>query len=221
MTDVSLPKAKTIGAAAFYECPALEEISLPSATTLGCSAFYNCTALSELSFAELSTIEYKAFYGCTSLTEVSLPSVTTVGYAAFAACSYLTKVELASVTTLGTSTSSTSYGVFSECTRLQSVSLPSLSVVYDPTFYSCYMLSDLEIASAEGVELTWFGTSEGSLLSGMDLSYMTLTTNDTNESMVDGKYFTAPAYVSGSTYNPYVYADQTYGPFKEIIVKRY
>ncbi len=118
------------------------------------------------------------------------------------------------VTTLGTNYYS-SY-VFKECTRLQSVILPSLSMIYDGTFVSCNMLQNLEVASNEGVAITWFGDYNDDLFDGIDIDYMTLTTSDTNSGMVNGNYLTAPTYVSSSTRT-----DKTYGPFKEIVVKKY
>ena len=48
LTDVSLPAAISIGAAAFYGCTSLVSINLPAATDIGYQAFYDCTALTSM-----------------------------------------------------------------------------------------------------------------------------------------------------------------------------
>ncbi len=207
LAKISIPKVTSLNGHAFYNCTSLTEISLPNATSIGSYAFSNCDALTTISLPAATSIGGGAFNDCSSLTTISLPAATSIDSYAFSYCNALTTISLPAATSLGGS-------AFSNCTRLQSVSVPSLSAIYDGTFTSCYMLLNLEIASNEGVELTCFGTYGSDLFDGIDISYMTLTTGEANKDMVSGNYFTAPAYVSS-----YVYTDQTYGPFKNIVVK--
>lgn len=210
LETITLTSATTINGNAFYGCKSLSEVSMPSVETIDYNAFYNCSSLKEVSAPKLTTMGDEVFYNCSSLTSIAMPLVETVGTYAFYNCDELTAASLPVVTSLG------NYA-FSGCAKLQSLSFPALSKLYAYTFSACYMLYNLEIASNDGVKLTYFGLNEYDLFNGIDLSYMYLTTGSANASMVSGNYFIAPAYSTTSS----SYVDKKYGPFKEITVKTY
>ena len=79
LTNVSLPKAVTIGLLAFEGCSALKQISLPSATTIHNKAFYNCTALTSVSLPEATNIKESVFEKCKALKTLSLPKAIEIG----------------------------------------------------------------------------------------------------------------------------------------------
>lgn len=205
----------TLYYASFGNCTALKEVNLPKVTSIGSSVFSNCTNLSDVSLPEIDIVPTYAFASCSNLTSISLPKATAVEAKAFDQCTTLSDISLSNAV----SVSSTS---FSGCKRLQSVSLPALSVL-DNLFSECYMLLDLEVASNEGVVLEQFGSmyEDAYLFEGIDISYMTLTTSETNKNMVGGNYITAPAQNSNYSYGSdgYTTEDKTYGPFKEIILQ--
>ena len=152
-----------IGDNAFYGRNEIDTIVLPeTVTSIGASAFYNCTSLSAINIPSgVTSIGSKAFYGCSSLDSVEIPSsVSFVGDNAFAGTNVVFPEEngicyagqmaysLSDRTlteyVLREGTESVNAGLFSNCSNVKSISIPS-SVEYigDNAFAYCNALDSV------------------------------------------------------------------------------
>jgi hypothetical protein len=68
--------ARTINAAAFYDCDTLSTVTLPEARIIGDDAFNGCAALTSVDFPKATSIGKGAFRSNTKLNLVDLPSAT-------------------------------------------------------------------------------------------------------------------------------------------------
>lgn len=97
LTNIVMPKVKSIGAGAFSSCKNLALTSLPSGvTSIGNSAFEQCKklALTSLPSGAIQIYDY-AFSGCTNLALTSLPeNLTKISDFAFQNCSNLALTSL-------------------------------------------------------------------------------------------------------------------------------
>ena len=101
LEKIDITGATTIGAMAFYECPALKTVLLGSTlTTINMYAFSNCTKLEEVSFenvTSLSAIGYSAFADCTALHKVVFNmDIDLIDICAFARCTRLETISFCS-----------------------------------------------------------------------------------------------------------------------------
>ena len=96
LTSVTVTRADSIGAYAFYGCENLKDISiLDGVGSIGEGAFSGCKGLE--TFVVPSTVQSiarNAFYECTGLTFVALSKeVTSIGASAFQGCKLLNSIQ--------------------------------------------------------------------------------------------------------------------------------
>lgn len=149
---INIPKTvKTIGAYAFYICPALTTVKFlgDGLTSIGTYAFYAAAGLSTFDFPEtLKTINSYAFSGQSSTGSMYglsgalvIPnSVTSIGDYAFRGLTKLTSVIVGNaVTTIGDN-------AFNYCTGLTSVTLgSSVATIGSQAFASCTSLPSITL----------------------------------------------------------------------------
>ena len=146
---------------AFIDCSSLWKIVIPQGVTnIESSAFKNCTSLTTVIF-ETTIIEqisggfnesdcYGAFANCTEIRSITIPkSVQIIEPAAFLGCSKLNSVVFENGSMLkeiqGGYYDSYSYGVFTDCISLTSISIPAnLEKLGAATFLGCSKLSTVE-----------------------------------------------------------------------------
>lgn len=130
LTTIENPKAiTTLGAAAFTGCTSLETIDLSglrvaselvfSAMTVDSTRYSACTSLKSVIMSADTVLGENMFYGCTGLQEVNIAAAK-VPYGAFAFCSGLTQVTFSN-----DNVKLIDDFAFTDCTKLQSVSLPN------------------------------------------------------------------------------------------------
>jgi hypothetical protein len=163
---------------AFCGCTSLSEIVLPdSCTSLGAdyrggSTFEGCTSLKKVVLPDtLTTIPGRMFANCKSLSEINIPSdVRKIGGEVFEGCTSLTEVELPeglltvgarvfkgsgikSITIPSTVEDLDDGGTFTECTNLESVTLPESLYLPDGAFYGGFTEASLlkKLVVPEGV----------------------------------------------------------------------
>jgi hypothetical protein len=126
----------SIGEDAFSVCSGLTSVTIPgTVASIGDDAFFACTNLANITIANgVISIGGRAFEDCTSLTSVTIPnSVTNIYLLAFADCSSLTNVTIGTgMTNLG----GVSPGVFSSCTKLNSVFFAGNAPTATPHYFN-------------------------------------------------------------------------------------
>ncbi len=170
LTSVTIPDSVTsIGNSAFYDCSGLTSVTIgDSVTSIGDSAFFFCFSLTSVIIPDgVITIGADAFYDCYNLTSVTIPgSVTSIGLKAFSGCDsayteyeygkYIGDLEnpyqvLIEVTNQNLSTYKIhedtkiiTYGAFSNCTRLTSITIPdSVKTIDVYAFSGCTNLTSV------------------------------------------------------------------------------
>lgn len=178
-----------IGAYAFYGCTELETINGDASLTgmsklasIGEAAFGACCNLTKLAFYNgmdnvLNSLGISAFAGCKSLTTVDLsvcPSLQTVSYGLFSGCTALTSVTLPN-----TSLTSIGGSAFSGCTNLSTINLeaPSLTTIGSNAFRDCRSLTSIMPASAVLTSIGNYAFSGCTGLTDLDLSSFTVLTS--------------------------------------------
>lgn len=138
-TIVSLPGNNNTGV--FRDCTSLLSVALPSTlTAISYCSFYGCTSLATMTGGSaVATISTNAFYNCTSLAiDLNLPSLTSISQGAFRYAGIRKISSLGSITTLPGDGNS---GVFTNCTFLTEVTLPStLTSISGVQFRYCTVL---------------------------------------------------------------------------------
>ncbi len=144
ITSVTVPAGvTTIGAAAFYNCQALESVTFQSTSTLslGERTFLYCSSLETVNFtgsASVSIDKY-VFSDCTLLTTFDAVSVTAVGELAFKDCSQLQSVSLAAGAVVGEQ-------AFINCSSLSSIGDLPIIVMGDNPFALCTSLESISFS---------------------------------------------------------------------------
>ena len=174
LTDVNLVNPKLIGSSMFNGCTSLTEITIPEgATEIGAMAFYGTSLTSlyvpasvtkigyqvvedvksftSLTFApnsKLTFIAHRTFQNSGLTGDLVIPEgVTQIDYSAFTN-TQITSVKLPStLTKLGRDANGSS--VFSGCTSLASINLPSgLTGLWPSTFNGCSSLTSIHIPAS-------------------------------------------------------------------------
>lgn len=152
LRDAYLPVlSATSIAGAFQMCTALESVYAPNLQTIEQMDFYLCQKLSNIDFPKVSKIGYAAFQGagilsayfpcvyyintagfsnCSSLTDVSMPNLVQIADNTFKYCSSLETVTLGAYSYSNILSPTT---IFSGCTNLKSIYVPSGALNYYQT----------------------------------------------------------------------------------------
>lgn len=80
---ITLPKAETIGAGAFYLAEKLTSVNLPAARTIGDGAFFHNVKLSDVRIPACETLGNSVFYQDVALSSLSLDKIVSIGSFAF------------------------------------------------------------------------------------------------------------------------------------------
>ncbi|MBQ4562451.1 MAG: leucine-rich repeat protein [Clostridia bacterium] len=128
----------SIGAFSFFMCDKLEKVSISNTVTvIGNDAFCGCLLLEEVSIpSSVTEIDTSAFAACESIKSVVLPkTLTTLGGGIFLDCISLENAEIEE----GVNIVMSDY-IFSGCTSLESIVIPSGSGVGWGAFMNCTSL---------------------------------------------------------------------------------
>ena len=125
---------------AFYGCTSLTTVNLATSKAIPDFMFMDCESLTTVNFANVTSIGKYAFYNC-GFTSVTLPStITSVGREAFSGCVNIITVDIQCAVS--------EYGIFYECTALNSVTLgEAVTSIASGLFYGCTSLVEIEIPS--------------------------------------------------------------------------
>lgn len=150
LNNLSLKKAKTIGAYAFGQDPNLTTVQFSDElTSLGEYAFYGCSKLTDvnLAYKNIKEISSGLFNKCSALKAISIPeNIRIIGDKAFSECSNINEIILTdSITEIGES-------AFANCERLKTVTLSkNLMSMGDNAFASCDSITHIYYNSATPV----------------------------------------------------------------------
>lgn len=137
---------------AFVGCSSLKTITLPSSvTTLRNGAFKDCVNLIRVDNAEsINEIRPHSFQNCTSLLmDMNLPNLKKLYTITFFA-SGITGFNAPKLSEIPNGENMYN-GCFSYCTNLQSISLPSATLIGSNSFYGCSALSSIFIPNAKTI----------------------------------------------------------------------
>lgn len=98
---IDMPKVKSIGQYACYNCVGLTTIDFPLCETIGNYAFYNCTDVVSLNMPRLKTTGTNAFRQLTALASLTLPSLTDINGTVFQKCTLLEKADFSVAKSVG------------------------------------------------------------------------------------------------------------------------
>ena len=156
LTTAYFPKVTEFETNTFNSCVNLTSIEAPLLEYVGGYAFQNCSKLSEANFPLLKQIGATwgdNTFASTALKSVYFPLVGFVGDGAFVNCKSLTTASLANVYYMGD-------GVFKSCTSLETVTLGAYSyssIRYPSTLFSgCTNLKSIYVPSGA---LNYYQTS--------------------------------------------------------------
>lgn len=143
--NVILPSSiYSIGTYAFSSCTKLEYINLQNVSGIARYAFCDCKNLNNITLSEkLPSIGERAFMGCNSLLAINIPnSCTYVSASAFNKCIALEQITIPD---------SISFGeyVFQDCKKLKEIKLPTrkMTVISKGLFSGCTSLTSIDIPS--------------------------------------------------------------------------
>ena len=156
LTTAYFPKATYLFEEAFSNCYRLTSIEAPLLKSVGYYAFCNCSKLSEVNFPLLKRIG--ATWACSTFASTGLksayfPLVSYIGRYAFDNCKSLTTANLANAYDIGSA-------IFRDCTSLETVTLGAYSyssIAYPSTLFSgCTNLKSIYVPSGA---LNYYQTS--------------------------------------------------------------
>lgn len=158
ITSVTIPDSVYIfGAVSDKEASSLKDYYFNNTTTgatHGGKNFYNCTSLREVKLSKnIQYLGLQTFYNCSALTSLTLPEgLLGLGYGVFQNCSRLIELDIPdSVTTIAAAVTTVSY-LFSGCSSLTSVTLPSVAFIGTYAFQECTSLRSITIpATVKGI----------------------------------------------------------------------
>lgn len=150
LESIDLSNIERIGESAFEGCYNLKEANLTNVTRIGSEGFYGCSGLKNVVFSEACSLADYAFRGCSSLKSIVLPGNISWygdGTYQFMNCTALETVTFASGDYWETRIFP---GMFSGCTALKKVSLPSqCNIIDEKAFDGCTSLKEIDIACYE------------------------------------------------------------------------
>ncbi len=206
---LNFPKVVSIGGAAFISCGSIVDIDFPDLIELGGGAFGWCKALKSVSLPKIDIIEGQSFRNCDALVDVYIPNAESVEFMAFTECLRLKSIELPLVKSLGKES-------FYGCVSLESIKLPAATSVDNLAFAgSCVSLSNIELATNDGVTMDSFGSDVFKIDDSTTRNeYVTLIIGNANQHLINNNTITVNEKIYGNaTGNMISYT------FKEIILK--
>lgn len=156
ITSVDIPNGVTkIGNGAFAYYSGLTSVTIPdTVTSIGDYAFSNSNELTTISIPwSVKTIGIYAFQSCSGLTSVDIydfwDGIRTISKGMFSYCTSLSSVTIPSV-------SSIDDNAFEGCSSLTSVTIPSsVQTIGDSAFDWCSSLADVTIYSTNMIYYKW------------------------------------------------------------------
>lgn len=144
LTQINIPDSVTnLDHSVFSGCIKLEKIKLSkNITSIEHNTFYNCESLKSIDLSNINHIKKKAFLGCNRLTNITFSSTETVQIdnEVFSFCSSLKTIDIPSTIKV------IRYGTFSNCNNLQNIQLSEeLTTIEDNAFQGCNTLTSLYI----------------------------------------------------------------------------
>ena len=135
-------RVTTIGNYAFCGCSNLVEVYFPNVTSVGQYAFEGCkiTEITSNNFPSLTKLNQHSFRACNSVIYVNLPKVAVIEAYAFNTSKNIIEAKFDNATSTGNR-------AFVANERLKKVILPSMKSIEGLTFYQCYSLTALILAS--------------------------------------------------------------------------
>ncbi len=193
LKTVSVTRADSIPADAFYNCDCIEEVTIPSTcASIGGYSFYGCTSLKRLNSStdgefnipsSVSAVESHAFYNCQLVESVTLSeNVTSIGSYAFAGCSLLSKFNSGNQCELVVPASCGSIGsyAFKGMALVTNVTIPdSVASIGTGAFNG--------FNSLENITLPFVGGSDGAVGRASVLGYIFGYTSHSKDSGGDWK----------------------------------
>ena len=171
LTSVTLASGVTLGAYTFAECNDLASVNIQGAITTSngyqfdacknlttvtsastfkevpVGFFRNCSSLQTFDFTNVTYIKESGFEGA-GFTTLTIPSTVSLGIYAFKNCKSLTSLTMESAFT-----SATAKGLFSGCSSLTTVVLPSdNTIIPESTFKDCKSLTNFDFTNIEMIK---------------------------------------------------------------------
>ena len=172
LTSVNAPNITVIGNSIFKNCTKLSSMTFGTLSSVGSEAFYGCTSLTQdkINLAGLTSIGANAFCN-TGITKVVLGSGITSWPNAFTGCK-LTSITIPGITAIPALTAfkstlteviangATSVGAsaFSNCTLLNTVTMPKVTTVGESAFSNCPKItqSSIDLSKLTSIGLNAF-----------------------------------------------------------------
>ena len=161
LQSIDLSNCASIGSSAFGDCRKLKHLNLNKCTYISRYAFSSC-GIEEIDLSSAKMIEDNAFNSCSSLTKVTgLKLIKSLPESIFNGCNKLSSIDLSTIESLGEycmsrtaidsvelpKLKSWGYGVFAECTKLKSVTLPvTIDSIPNMAFWNCENLSTIDLS---------------------------------------------------------------------------
>ena len=142
LTSYSNNRLTVIGDYAFYNLDKLVDVYFPNVIEVGEYALQGVgiTERTPNNFPNLTTLNQHSFRSCNSVTYVNLPKVEAIAGYAFNTSKNIVEVRFDNATSTGNRS-------FVANQRLEKVILPSMQSIAELTFYQCYSLKTLILAS--------------------------------------------------------------------------
>ena len=158
---------KSLGTSNFAKCSGITTLNLHSETkTIGGSCFSSCTALASVSFNTPSgnTLDGSCFSSCTSLTSVTFNGTqNSIGTSSFSSC---TKLETVTFTDQNATAATFNDNTYDNCSKLQSIRIPSGSHLKKKVFNKCTSLKTGGVIVGAGSDFS--GTGSDSAFASCD-----------------------------------------------------
>ncbi|MCC8073881.1 MAG: leucine-rich repeat protein [Clostridiales bacterium] len=161
LESLYLPNLTYADNGAFSCNPYLEYVDLPALVSADINLFFECYRVYEIRLENVEVMQESSFYRCYQLKKVYLPKLKEITKTArtdtgfFYQCSSLETIDLPSLETIDNNTKNFFYG----CSSLKSAYIPKLTYICSQMFYNCYLLSTVDLSSADYVGYLSFGNT--------------------------------------------------------------